>query len=717
MKPRLDLNSLPVQMILSFIAVVLLTSAAVGIPAIWLIRDQLDRQAWSRLEQGQRTSLALYRARQDELEDLAILFAQRPTLQQYLLASEGTTRKDDDDLIAYLETLRSGAGLDLVLLCSPQHQVIASTKPAIPPDVCLDWGEGNYHVLQVADQPQVWLAAVHPLELVSSSTRVLVGLYLDDGFTRLMSAETGMDHTIWAGSVPSATSLAAGWAAVRDQELSPALVSGLRASPGGTSRSTYRHQGQPYFSIQDPLSPTDIFAESALDVSTIASTQRTLVIIMAGAILFVAFIVSALGVYLSRRISKPLVQLAAAAERFRQGDLSSPVVVETSVGEVAQVARALESARLDLQSTLNNLEQEKAWVDHLLESIVEGIMTLDSQSRITYFSKGAERITGWHSNQVIGRSCDDVFILPEADATFSQSIHNTGSRTKLVVELADSHRATLAVTRAHLAPLEARDAQSVLVFRDVSEGELIHRILGNFLANIAHEFRTPLSSAAASVELLIDQAPELSDAELHELLIALHLGILGLGTLVDNLLECASIEAGRFSVSPRVCQLSSIIHHASQTMQPLLQKYGQRVVVVKPEGLPAVHADARRIEQVLVNLISNASKYGPTGALIQVEVEADQEWATIRVVDQGPGVAQEQRAYLFRMVTYPGNLDISSKAGAGLGLMVVKAVVEAHGGQVGLDDRPDGGSIFWFKLPLYGLDDSPHESDPSVGER
>jgi signal transduction histidine kinase len=106
------------------------------------------------------------------------------------------------------------------------------------------------------------------------------------------------------------------------------------------------------------------------------------------------------------------------------------------------------------------------------------------------------------------------------------------------------------------------------------------------------------------------------------------------------------------------------------------------------------------VEQVLVNLVSNASKYGPADAEITISVLVDHTWAKIQVADRGPGVSQEQRKHVFRRFMYPGSLSESAKVGAGLGLSVVKAVVEAHNGQVGVDDRPGGGSIFWFTLPL-----------------
>jgi len=301
----------------------------------------------------------------------------------------------------------------------------------------------------------------------------------------------------------------------------------------------------------------------------------------------------------------------------------------------------------------------------------------------------------------MGRLVDEIFQLAGSDKPFSSILPSVpGGRQKVDVLLADNRAASLAITSARLTRSGEGKTEIALVFRDISEEEAVHRLLGQFLANVAHEFRTPLSALEASIELLLDQAPELSPTELQELHTSLHLGILGLHTLVDNLLESANIEARRFRISPRSSDLGNIIAEAAQTMQPLLAKYEQRLTVELPMDIPTVRADPRRTVQVLINLLSNASRYGPPGEEIVVQVSADNRYARVAVIDRGPGIPPEHRANLFRRFVFPHAEDAVSQAGAGLGLSVVKAIVTAHGGQVGVDDRPAGGSIFWFTLPI-----------------
>jgi K+-sensing histidine kinase KdpD len=214
------------------------------------------------------------------------------------------------------------------------------------------------------------------------------------------------------------------------------------------------------------------------------------------------------------------------------------------------------------------------------------------------------------------------------------------------------------------------------------------------------EFRTPLAALAASVELLLEEESDYSPEEQAELLSSLHLGILSLQTLVDNLLESASIEAGHFRVSSRPYSLVRIIAEVSATMQPLLEKYEQHLVVDLPKDVPTVRIDPRRTGQVLVNLLSNASKYGPPDEDVILSATVTNDFVRVNISDRGPGVSAEHRDDLYRRFVYPQANPDSLKIGAGLGLSVVKAIVEAQGGQTGLDDRPDGGSTFWFTLPI-----------------
>jgi PAS domain S-box-containing protein len=694
MRERLGLHlvSLTVQMILSYIGLVLLTAVALGIPAIWLIRNQIEEQAWARVDQGGRATAALFTGWQGKVDDLATLTSQRPTLQT-LLAAE-----DLPALLDYLQILRADTKLDLLLVCregQPVAQagapVLSEVEATVSPNICLTYKNTGYYNLAPPDTtPAIWLLAAHDVtHETRPPNRVIAGVILDKSFLREMQAQTGLEHTLFPDGQPVVGSLTAG------------LV----------NSATFEQDGRSYYAAAIPLTPAgtgpplNLVDRAALDVTDIVATERSLMGVLGGGIGLITLIGSALGLFLARRIGRPLAQLVDAANVISQGELAQPIAVRSGIREVSLVAQALEQARTELQQTVYELRQAKAWTDHLLDSIVEGIVTLDDNGRITFFSPGAERITGWAQTDAIGRSLDDICRIANSDEPFSRRFPAPGRRQKVTVQLAE-RQATLAITGAHLILPAAGQSGLALVLRDVTEGEVMHRLLGEFLANITHEFRTPLTALAASAELLLEQAPELNPEELHELLTSLHLGILGLQTLIDNLLESARLEAGRFDIRPQPSDLGEMIAEAIRIMQPLQDKYGHRLLVELPAAIPIVQADARRVVQVLVNLLSNAIKYSPDRSEIGLVVtavlsedEAVLPWIKVAIADRGPGVPANFQTQVFQPFTHPQAAGSAVHHGAGLGLSVVKAIVEAHGGQVGLADRPGGGSLFWFTLP------------------
>ena len=169
-----------------------------------------------------------------------------------------------------------------------------------------------------------------------------------------------------------------------------------------------------------PARPASAASETGLtteNASTAAkgSIFNRLAVILITSILGISVLGSIFGVLLARRISRPLVKLSESAASFSLGDLVSPVKTETRVREITQVARTLENARIDLLATLTSLQSERDWSDHLLASIVEGIVTLDEEGRVTFFSHGAERVTGWKKEKVMGHLIDDIFHLAGSD--------------------------------------------------------------------------------------------------------------------------------------------------------------------------------------------------------------------------------------------------------------------------------------------------------------
>lgn len=236
--------------------------------------------------------------------------------------------------------------------------------------------------------------------------------------------------------------------------------------------------------------------------------------------------------------------------------------------------------------------------------------------------------------------------------------------------------------------------------RSAIKDEAVRHLRTQFLGSVTHEFRTPLAALRASVEFLVDEMTHLSRAEINELLRSIHMSVTGLQTLIDNLLESVSIEAGQFSIHPGPMELDDVVQDAQRIMEPLLSRRNQRLVIDTFPGLPLVMGDPTRLIQVLVNLLANASKYGPMGQTIYLSLAPDEgKNVRVSVADQGPGITPAVEEILFRRFARLNKRD-GAQHGLGLGLWVVKAIVTAHGGEVGVSQRAEGGSEFWFTIPI-----------------
>ena len=440
-RPIVDWRSLTVQMVLSLTALVLLTAAAVGLPAIILIQSQAERQTWEQVNKGVQATQALYQAMQNNISDLATLTAQRPTLKRLLNEGEAATLTD------YLRTLRMGTDLDLLQICASDGRPVATDGPSVETDLCGPASITGYYLLATGDTEQMWFMARNVIiDGERALGQVVSGIALDDEFARQMRKQTGLEHTILVNGEPLASSIAGGATSYSTGVQRPVDAS----LAGNTNAAELDLDGRPYYvSLMTDIDPA--FTDAvALDVTDMVSAERRLVALLSFSILLVTLFGSLLGSYLARRVGTPLSRLAKSAQLFTTGRLDQSLYVEAKVREVSQLTQALENARISLQQSMTELRQAKLWTDNLLEAINEGIITLDKSGNITFFSPGAERIMGLRQEEVLDRHCDEVFRVADTDERFSRNLPPPDRQVKSAVVLADGRVATLSITGAHL---------------------------------------------------------------------------------------------------------------------------------------------------------------------------------------------------------------------------------------------------------------------------
>jgi signal transduction histidine kinase len=243
--------------------------------------------------------------------------------------------------------------------------------------------------------------------------------------------------------------------------------------------------------------------------------------------------------------------------------------------------------------------------------------------------------------------------------------------------------------------IASRDALEAEKTRYAELNELKERLL----ANVPHEIKTPLAAIGASLEMLRDGEETLAPAERARLLESIHRSVLRLQALVENMLDAASIQAGQFSLRPENTPLAPILGEAQLFLQPLLDQNGQELHLFDHTEGALVRADPARMIQVLINLVSNASKHGDEQAPIEVDAEVRDGCARVQVHNQGEPIPPEEERRLFEPYGQ------AAPAATGLGLAIARAIVERHHGDIGLTSSAAEGTTVWFTLPLAGAED------------
>jgi signal transduction histidine kinase len=356
---------------------------------------------------------------------------------------------------------------------------------------------------------------------------------------------------------------------------------------------------------------------------------------------------------------------------------------------------------VDLTGTLRRHEAE---VQSVLAGIVEGVYAVDKNRTIRYLNPQAAQLLGVKPEEAVGRFCGDV-LKPclqngRRPCEFNCPILHArlDGRARAVEHLqarGDETRTTV-ITSSGMA-----EGVQVQVIRDETELEAARRARDSVLANISHEFRTPLAAQLASIELLREGINSMPIEQQHELVLSLERGTLRLTQLIDNLLESVRIESGQLGIRKQSVDIAAVADDAHTLIGALLAQRRQRLEISIPEGLPPVTGDAPRLIQVFVNLIANASKFAPEESAIRVGGEARPGWVAAWVEDDGPGLPSGDTTSIFDRFRRGPEAE-PDPGGLGLGLWIVKSIVDRHGGTIVATRTGENRTRFTITLPAEG---------------
>ncbi|MFN2378057.1 MAG: histidine kinase dimerization/phospho-acceptor domain-containing protein, partial [Candidatus Binatia bacterium] len=379
---------------------------------------------------------------------------------------------------------------------------------------------------------------------------------------------------------------------------------------------------------------------AGIPLAAVEAASRDLARRSAAAAIVVALLTMSCGLWLARRVTRPLEDLERLADGYASGDLRSPAVVGGSVLEVQKVAAAMQKMAVELESRIAALVAEKNEQEAVLSSMVEGVLAIDARECVMALNAAAARLLDVDARQAIGRTIHEVarnaslqrFVAEalQADAALERDVALHGDESRFI--------------QAHGAPVkdaEGRRIGAVVVLNDVTRLRRLETVRRDFVANVSHELKTPVTSIKGFLETLLGGAVN-DPANARRFLEIASRQADRLGAIIEDLLLLSRIdqEGEHHKIEKHPVALDTVVAGAVEVCRPKADQKGVSLDV-RCEGNLKARLNGAMVEQALVNLVDNAIKYSEAGSAVEISAVRDGEDFELRVADHGPGIEAE----------------------------------------------------------------------------
>ena len=366
----------------------------------------------------------------------------------------------------------------------------------------------------------------------------------------------------------------------------------------------------------------------------------------------------------------------------------------------SQAAIAVSNASLYTQ-----VNRQNQYLDAILESSADGILLLDPQHRIQRFNRACARLTGYSPDEVVGRRQEDVlrWLRREPGPTLEEAEADgwpLSPQATLYLEgdllRRDGGVVSLGITFAPTISPEGRLVSIIANLRDITRFREAEELKSTFISVVSHELRTPVALIKGYVGTLRRDDAKWDPAVVRDSLAVIEEEADHLASLIDDLLDASRLQAGALALDLAEIPLPPLLERLAERFRT--QSNSHAFTTDVPSDLPVVRADEQRLTQVVTNLLSNAVKYSPPGSEIHLRAQAKPAEVVVCVSDRGSGIDPADAPHIFDRFFRSRDVARNTK-GAGLGLYLAKAIIEAHGGRIWVDPRIRQGARLCFSVP------------------
>jgi two-component system phosphate regulon sensor histidine kinase PhoR len=398
-----------------------------------------------------------------------------------------------------------------------------------------------------------------------------------------------------------------------------------------------------------------------------------------------------------RILIQPLNEMIGVVGKFAEGLFNWRVRLGTRNDELGQMGNGLNRMAREAGEKIDRLAKNLAETEALLRGMEEGVLILDLNGRIKQMNGAMGTILAHAFPSDVGKHYLEVFRDPELNDLIQATLADKKGYRRSLSPLGQPGK-TFQVQSSLVQYPDSGGEGVIVVFHDVTDLKRLERVRQDFVANVSHELRTPLAAIKGYVEALRDGGLR-NAAQAEQFLQVIQRHSERMDKIVSDLLLLSEMESPDRVLQKESLNLPEIIQAAVEAVRPLAEGKRQKIQVGPMEKIPPLRADNQKIHQVLINLLNNAISYTSEEGSITVEAGQVPEGAEISVADNGIGIQPEDLPRIFERFYRVDKGRSRDLGGTGLGLSIVKHIVEAHGGHVRVESKPDKGSRFTFFLP------------------
>ncbi|MCX6992045.1 MAG: ATP-binding protein [Kiritimatiellaeota bacterium] len=413
--------------------------------------------------------------------------------------------------------------------------------------------------------------------------------------------------------------------------------------------------------------------------------------------LIVAILFAVVTWLLSRRISRPLEDMRRVAERIARGDLEARVARPDSE-ELGDLARTLNQMAAQLGERLGTITRQRNEQEAVLASMVEGVLAVDRDERILHLNHAAARLLELAPEQARGRSIQEAVRNRDLQAFIGATLARTGSAESEIVIYGNEER-YLQLHGTALTDIAGHNIGALIVLNDITRLKRLETVRRDFVANVSHELKTPITALKGCVETLSDNE-SMDPVENSRFLAMMVRQVARMETLVEDLLSLSRIEfdAERKRIALDQGAIGDVLQRAAQSFTVAAAAKSISLVVECPAEVFAP-INAALLEQAVGNLLDNAIKFSANGTRILISGRLAGNEVEIQVTDQGPGIEKKHLSRLFERFYRIDQSRSRAMGGTGLGLAIVKHIALAHRGTVAVESTLGKGSTFTIRIP------------------